>query len=91
MLNKLQKELKKTMKNGDKNATVALRNFIGKIKSEEINKGNSLNESESIKVLHISRPTGLFAVADAKARPRKSPLTHETANIMDRRAFDITG
>ena len=51
MLNQLQEELKVAMKGGDKSAMIGLRNIIGKLKSAQIDKGDSLNEKESMKIL----------------------------------------
>ena len=51
MLNQLQEELKVAMKGGDKAAMTGLRNIIGKLKAAQINKGESLNEEESMKIL----------------------------------------
>jgi len=51
MLNQLQEELKVAMKNGDKAAMIGLRNIIGKLKGTQIDKGESLNEEESMKIL----------------------------------------
>jgi hypothetical protein len=51
MLNQLQEELKVAMKGGDKSAMIGLRNIIGKLKAAQIDKGESLNEEESMKIL----------------------------------------
>ncbi len=51
MLNQLQKELKAAMKGGDKATMTGLRNIIGKLKAAQIDKGESLNEEESMKIL----------------------------------------
>jgi len=51
MLNQLQEELKVAMKGGDKSAMIGLRNIIGKLKSAQIDKGDSLNEEETMKIL----------------------------------------
>ena len=51
MLNQLQEELKVAMKGGDKAAMIGLRNIIGKLKAAQIDKGESLNEEESMKIL----------------------------------------
>ena len=51
MLNQLQEELKVAMKGGDKAAMTGLRNIIGKLKAAQIDKGESLNEEESMKIL----------------------------------------
>ena len=51
MLNQLQEELKTAMKGGDKAAMTGLRNIIGKLKAAQIDKGESLNEEESMKIL----------------------------------------
>ena len=51
MLNQLQEELKVAMKGGDKASMTGLRNIIGKLKAAQIDKGESLNEEESMKIL----------------------------------------
>ena len=51
MLNQLQEELKVAMKDGDKASMTGLRNIIGKLKAAQIDKGESLNEEESMKIL----------------------------------------
>ena len=51
MLNQLQEELKLAMKGGDKATTIGLRNIIGKLKAAQIDKGESLTEEESMKIL----------------------------------------
>ena len=51
MLNQLQEELKVAMKGGDKAAMTGLRNIIGKLKTAQIDKEESLNEEESMKIL----------------------------------------
>ena len=51
MLNQLQEELKVAMKSGDKAAMIGLRNIIGKLKASQIDKGEFLNEEESMKIL----------------------------------------
>ena len=51
MLNQLQEELKIAMKAGDKAAMTGLRNIIGKLKSSQIDKGESLTKEEALKIL----------------------------------------
>lgn len=51
MLNQLQDELKSAMKNSEKTKILALRNYIGKLKAAQIEKGEKINKEESIKVL----------------------------------------
>jgi uncharacterized protein YqeY len=51
MLYQLQEELKQAMKKGDKAAMIGFRNIIGKLKAAQIDKGEILNEEESIKIL----------------------------------------
>jgi len=51
MINQLQEELKIAMKGGDKAAMIGLRNIIGKLKTAQIDKGENLNEEESMKIL----------------------------------------
>ena len=51
MLSQLQEELKAAMKSGDKAAMIGLRNVIGQLKAAQIDKGEPLNEEESMKIL----------------------------------------
>ncbi|SVA96364.1 uncharacterized protein METZ01_LOCUS149218, partial [marine metagenome] len=51
MLDQLQKELITAMKNGDKAAMIGFRNIIGKLKAAQIDKGEILNDEESMKIL----------------------------------------
>ena len=51
MLDQLQEELKQAMKKGDKAAMIGFRNIIGKLKAAQIDKGEILNEEESLKIL----------------------------------------
>ncbi len=51
MLNQLQEELKVAMKSGDKATMIGLRNIIGNLKAAQIDKGESLNEEESMQIL----------------------------------------
>ena len=54
MLDQLQEELKAAMKAGDKPKMTGLRNIIGKLKASQIDKGESLTEEESEKILKSS-------------------------------------
>ena len=51
MLNQLQEELKIAMKAGEKAKMMGLRNIIGKIKAAQIDKGETLTNEESLKIL----------------------------------------
>ena len=51
MLNQLQKELVVAMKAGEKAKMMGLRNIIGKLKAAKIDKGESLTEEDSLKIL----------------------------------------
>ncbi len=51
MLDQLQEELKIAMKAGEKAKMMGLRNIIGKIKAAQIDKGESLTDEESLKIL----------------------------------------
>jgi len=51
MLDQLQEELKITMKAGEKAKMMGLRNIIGKIKAAQIDKGETLTNEESLKIL----------------------------------------
>ena len=50
MLKKIREDLKAAMKNGEKDTLNALRNLISKIKTKEIDKGETLNKEECLKV-----------------------------------------
>ena len=54
MLSQLQEKLKQAMKSGDKASMMGLRNIIGKLKTAQIDKGKSLSEEESMKILKFS-------------------------------------
>jgi hypothetical protein len=54
MIDKLQQELITAMKAGDKSKMLALRNIIGKIKTIQIDKGETLTQEESLKILKSS-------------------------------------
>ena len=51
MLDQLEEELKIAMKAGEKAKMVGLRNIIGKIKAAQIDKGETLTDEESLKIL----------------------------------------
>ena len=51
MLDQLQEELKIAMKAGEKAKIMGLRNIIGKIKAAQIDKGETLTDEESSKIL----------------------------------------
>ena len=51
MLDQLQEELKIAMKAGEKAKMMGLRNIIGKIKAAQIDKGETLTDKESLKIL----------------------------------------
>lgn len=51
MLDQLQKELILAMKAGEKAKMMGLRNIIGKLKASQIDKGETLTDEESLKIL----------------------------------------
>ena len=51
MLNELQEELRIALKAGERAKMIGLRNIIGKIKAAQIDKGESLTDEESLKIL----------------------------------------
>ena len=51
MLDQLQEELKIALKAGEKAKMMGLRNIIGKIKAAQIDKGETLTDEESLKIL----------------------------------------
>ena len=51
MLDQLQEELKIAMKTGEKAKMMGFRNIIGKIKAAQIDKGETLTDEESLKIL----------------------------------------
>ena len=54
MLDQLQEELKIALKAGEKAKMMGLRNIIGKIKTTQIDKGETLTDEESLKILKIA-------------------------------------
>ena len=50
MLDKLRSDLKNALKNSEKDKLVALRNLVSKIKTKEIEKGETLSDDECLKV-----------------------------------------
>ena len=50
MLNQLQDELKIAMKAGDRATMTGLRNIIGKLKAQQIDKGDDLTTLECIQI-----------------------------------------
>ena len=54
MLNLLQEELKAAMKAKDKATLTGLRNIIGKLKAQRIDKGDDLTDQECIQILQSS-------------------------------------
>ena len=50
MISRIKNDLKKAMKNGDKEKLNPLRNLIAKVKIKEIEKGESLNDTECEKI-----------------------------------------
>ena len=51
MLDQLQEELKIALKAGEKAKMMGLRNIIGKIKAAQIDKGETLTDEKSLKIL----------------------------------------
>jgi uncharacterized protein YqeY len=51
MLDQLQEELKIALKAGERAKMMGLRNIIGKIKAAQIDKGETLTDEESLKIL----------------------------------------
>ena len=51
MLDQLHEELKIALKAGERAKMIGLRNIIGKIKAAQIDKGETLTDEESIKIL----------------------------------------
>ena len=51
MLDQLEEELKIALKAGEKAKMMGLRNIIGKIKAAQIDKGETLTDEESLKIL----------------------------------------
>ena len=51
MLDQLQEKLKIALKAGEKEKMMGLRNIIGKIKAAQIDKGETLTDEESLKIL----------------------------------------
>tara|TARA_B100000945_G_scaffold871_1_gene750 strand:- start:531 stop:971 length:441 start_codon:yes stop_codon:yes gene_type:complete len=51
ILEEIKLQLKKSMKNGDKEIVLAIRNILEKIKKEEVDSKNELNENSIIKII----------------------------------------
>lgn len=51
ILEEIKLQLKKSMKNGDKEIVLAIRNILEKIKKEEVDSKNELNENAIIKII----------------------------------------
>ena len=77
MLNQLQEELKTAMKGGDKAAMTGLRNIIGKLKAAQIDKGESLNEEEFMKILKSTAKQLKESVEQYKKGGRKDLVKKE--------------
>ncbi len=51
ILDKIKSQLKKSMKNGEKEIVLAIRNILEKIKKEEVDSQKELNENSIIKII----------------------------------------
>ena len=78
MLNQLQKELIVAMKAGEKAKMMGLRNIIGKLKAAKIDKGESLTDEESLKILK-SAAKQLKEAIDQYQKGGRNDLAEEEA------------
>ena len=78
MLNQLQKELVVAMKAGEKAKMMGLRNIIGKLKAAKIDKGESLTDEESLKILK-SAAKQLKEAIDQYQKGGRNDLAEEEA------------
>ena len=78
MLNQLQQELVVAMKAGEKAKMMGLRNIIGKLKAAKIDKGKSLTDEESLKILK-SAAKQLKEAIDQYQKGGRNDLAEEEA------------
>jgi len=81
MLKKLQKELVVAMKAGEKAKMMGLRNIIGKLKAAKIDKGESLTDEESLKILK-SAAKQLKEAIDQYQKGGRNDLAEEEAHVL---------
>ncbi|MDP7026890.1 MAG: GatB/YqeY domain-containing protein [Candidatus Marinimicrobia bacterium] len=79
MLNQLQQELVVAMKAGEKAKMMGLRNIIGKLKAAKIDKGKSLTDEESLKILK-SAAKQLKEAIDQYQKGGRNDLAEEEAH-----------
>ena len=82
MLDQLQEELKIAMKAGEKAKMMGLRNIIGKIKSGKIDKGETLTNEESSKILK----TAAKQLKESRDQYRKGGRD----DLAEKEAFELT-
>ena len=82
MLDQLQEELKIALKAGEKAKMMGLRNIIGKIKAAQIDKGETLTDEESLKILKTA----------AKQLKESIDQYHKGGreDLADKEAFELT-
>ena len=78
MLKQLQQELIVAMKAGEKAKMMGLRNIIGKLKAAKIDKGESLTDEESLKILK-SAAKQLKEAIDQYQKGGRNDLAEEEA------------
>ena len=82
MLDQLQEELKIALKAGEKAKMMGLRNIIGKIKAAQIDKGETLTNEESLKILK----TAAKQLKESRDQYRKGGRD----DLAEKEAFELT-
>ena len=82
MLDQLQEELKIAMKAGEKAKMMGLRNIIGKIKAAQIDKGETLTDEESLKILKTAAKQLKESIDQYQKGGR--------GDLADKEAFELT-
>ena len=82
MLDQLQEELKIAMKAGEKAKMMGLRNIIGKIKATQIDKGETLTDVESLKILKTAAKQLKESIYQYQKGGRN--------DLVDKEAFELT-
>ena len=81
MLDIIRKDLKEAMKIGDKTKLTALRNLVSKLTTKEIEKGESLNENESMKVCLSAAKQIKESIRQFKNAKRDDLVKNETLEL----------
>ena len=81
MLSVIQADLKSAMKSGDREKTIALRNVITKLKSRQIDKGESLIDDETLKIIQSYSKQLKDSIAQYKSAGREDLMEKETYEL----------